>query len=50
MSEILMDIRDELKTEIAQQAHQQSAPNPTNEDPAQDEAVHSKPAMDMEIR
>ena len=45
-----MDIRDELKTEIAQQAHPQSAPNLTDEDPAQDEAVHSEPAMDMETR
>ena len=45
-----MDIRDELKTEIAQQAHPQLAPNPTSKDPAQDEVVHSEPAMDMEIR
>ena len=50
MSEILMDIRDELKAEIAQQSHPQSTPNPTNEDLAQAEAVHSEPAMDMETQ
>ena len=50
MSEILMDIRDELKAEIVQQSHPQSTPNPTNEDLAQTEAVHSKPASDMETR
>ena len=50
MSETLMDIRDELKTEIAQQTHPQSTPNPINEDPDQTEAVHSELATDMETR
>ena len=48
MSEILMDIRDELKAEIAQQSHPQSTSNPTNEDPAK--AAHTEPAADMETR
>ena len=48
MSEILMDIRDELKAEIAQQSHPQSTPNPTNKDLAQVKAGHTEPAADME--
>ena len=48
MSEILMDIRDELKAEITQQSHPQLTSNPTNKDPAQAEAAHTEPAADME--
>ena len=50
MKEILMDIRDELKAEIAQQSHPQSTPYPTNKDPAQAKAAHTEPAADMETR
>ena len=46
----LMDIRDELKAEIAQQSHPQSTSNPTNKDPAQAEAAHTECAADMETR
>ena len=50
MSEILMDIRDELKTEISHQPHQQSIPFPTNQDPAQVGVINKEPAADMETR
>ena len=45
-----MDIRDELKAEIAQQSHPQETPHPTNRHPAQAEAAHTEPAVDMETQ
>ena len=50
MSEILMDITDELKTEITHQSHPQSTPYPTNQDPAKAEAAHTELVADMETR
>ena len=50
MSEILMDIRDELKTEIDHKSSLQSTSHPTNQDPAQVQAINTEPAVDMDTQ
>ena len=50
MSEILMDIRDELKAENAHQLHPQPAPNQDQQETAQAKATLTDSTVDMETQ